>query len=363
MSLRAGAQEPDHRRDRRRRRRAQGDGGADAGARPARWSARSSSLPRATWPRTRFRPRSASCPRSTSRDRQAGASPCVTSSSPAAAEASASRSRARCARQAIASSRSRGKRERATGRGDREIDARGTGVAAFRAVRSRRDRRDARLRRGAAQGVRPDLRPRQQRRHSATDGLLATMHDSQIERLIRLNTLSPIMLTKYVVRPMMADGGGRIVNISSIIGFDRLQRPVGLRRDQGLAGRLHALARARGRAARHHRQRRRARLYRHGDDRTGWTTTSAHQIVARAARCAGSPTGRRCRRRRRVPSWRQGAQHHRHRADGRCRQHRVTTLLRPRLSGTPYSHISVRRKIGGGPAVVAAGPPYKSAGL
>jgi len=50
-----------------------------------------------------------------------------------------------------------------------------------------------------------------------TDGALAIMHNSQIERLIRVNTLSPIILTKYVVRHMMADGGGRIVNIASIV--------------------------------------------------------------------------------------------------------------------------------------------------
>ena len=50
-----------------------------------------------------------------------------------------------------------------------------------------------------------------------TEGLLATMHNSEIEALIRLNVLSPIILTKYVVRHMMADGAGRIVNISSII--------------------------------------------------------------------------------------------------------------------------------------------------
>lgn len=50
-------------------------------------------------------------------------------------------------------------------------------------------------------------------------GLLATMQDSQIERVIRLNVLSPITLTKYVVRSMMADGGGRIVNIASVVGF------------------------------------------------------------------------------------------------------------------------------------------------
>jgi 3-oxoacyl-[acyl-carrier protein] reductase len=52
-----------------------------------------------------------------------------------------------------------------------------------------------------------------------SDGALAIMHNSQIERLIRVNTLSPIVLTKYVVRYMMADGGGRIVNVSSILGF------------------------------------------------------------------------------------------------------------------------------------------------
>jgi 3-oxoacyl-[acyl-carrier protein] reductase len=50
-----------------------------------------------------------------------------------------------------------------------------------------------------------------------TEGLLATMHNSDIEALVRLNVLSPIILTKYIVRHMMADGAGRIVNISSII--------------------------------------------------------------------------------------------------------------------------------------------------
>jgi 3-oxoacyl-[acyl-carrier protein] reductase len=52
-----------------------------------------------------------------------------------------------------------------------------------------------------------------------TDGVLAIMYNSQIEDLVRVNTLSPIVLTKYVVRSMMSEGGGRIVNIASIIGF------------------------------------------------------------------------------------------------------------------------------------------------
>lgn len=52
-----------------------------------------------------------------------------------------------------------------------------------------------------------------------TDGLLSNMHNSDIEKLVRLNTISPITLTKYAVRGMMTAGEGRVVNISSIIGF------------------------------------------------------------------------------------------------------------------------------------------------
>ena len=50
-----------------------------------------------------------------------------------------------------------------------------------------------------------------------TAGVLGTMRDQDIERLIRLNTVSPIVLTKYVVRSMMSERSGRIVNISSIV--------------------------------------------------------------------------------------------------------------------------------------------------
>ena len=50
-----------------------------------------------------------------------------------------------------------------------------------------------------------------------TEGLLATQHNSEIEALVRLNVTSPIILTKYVARHMMADGEGRIINMSSII--------------------------------------------------------------------------------------------------------------------------------------------------
>jgi 3-oxoacyl-[acyl-carrier protein] reductase len=51
------------------------------------------------------------------------------------------------------------------------------------------------------------------------DGILALMPTSQIEQLVRINLLSPIVLSKYVVRFMMADGGGRIVNLASVTAF------------------------------------------------------------------------------------------------------------------------------------------------
>lgn len=51
------------------------------------------------------------------------------------------------------------------------------------------------------------------------DGVLALMHNSKIEQMVRVNTLAPIVLTKYVVRSMMADSGGRIVNVASITAF------------------------------------------------------------------------------------------------------------------------------------------------
>ena len=50
------------------------------------------------------------------------------------------------------------------------------------------------------------------------DGILATMHHTDIEKLVRTNLIGPITLTKYVLRSMISHGEGRIVNISSIIG-------------------------------------------------------------------------------------------------------------------------------------------------
>ena len=52
-----------------------------------------------------------------------------------------------------------------------------------------------------------------------TSGMLSTMHNSQIEMLCRMNIVSPAVLTKYVVRSMMTQRRGSVVNIASVIAF------------------------------------------------------------------------------------------------------------------------------------------------
>lgn len=49
------------------------------------------------------------------------------------------------------------------------------------------------------------------------DGILPTMHNSDIEKLISVNITSPIVLTKYVSRAMLSSKQGRIINISSVV--------------------------------------------------------------------------------------------------------------------------------------------------
>lgn len=52
----------------------------------------------------------------------------------------------------------------------------------------------------------------------AHDGVLATMHDSQIAEVLLVNVTGTIILTKYALRSMLVRGTGRVVNIASIIG-------------------------------------------------------------------------------------------------------------------------------------------------
>jgi 3-oxoacyl-[acyl-carrier protein] reductase len=50
------------------------------------------------------------------------------------------------------------------------------------------------------------------------DGILATMHETDISKVLRVNVEAPILLTKYLLRPMLINRRGRVVNITSIIG-------------------------------------------------------------------------------------------------------------------------------------------------
>jgi 3-oxoacyl-[acyl-carrier protein] reductase len=50
-----------------------------------------------------------------------------------------------------------------------------------------------------------------------TPGMLTLMPEQQIEALVTLNILSPVILTKHVLRSMMLERAGRIINMSSIV--------------------------------------------------------------------------------------------------------------------------------------------------
>jgi 3-oxoacyl-[acyl-carrier protein] reductase len=50
-----------------------------------------------------------------------------------------------------------------------------------------------------------------------TAGLLSMTHNDAIVRTVQLNTVSPIILTKYVLRSMMNERAGRIVNVASVV--------------------------------------------------------------------------------------------------------------------------------------------------
>jgi 3-oxoacyl-[acyl-carrier protein] reductase len=92
----------------------------------------------------------------------------------------------------------------------------GAGAIVFRAA----DLADTGAIAGLVRGLRKELGPVWGLVNNAglgTSGVLGVMRDQDIESLIKLNTLSPILLTKYVVRSMMADHQGRIVNISSVV--------------------------------------------------------------------------------------------------------------------------------------------------
>ncbi|MBU6448383.1 MAG: SDR family oxidoreductase [Rhodospirillales bacterium] len=56
-----------------------------------------------------------------------------------------------------------------------------------------------------------------------TSGLLCNMPETEIECLTQLNIVSPLVLTKHLLRSMLVARSGRIVNISSIVAITGYQ--------------------------------------------------------------------------------------------------------------------------------------------
>ena len=82
-----------------------------------------------------------------------------------------------------------------------------------------------------------------------TDGVLATMHEKDIGQVLQVNLEAPIVLSKYLSRPMLLNGAGRIINVSSIMadtGFSGLS--VYGATKAGLIGFTKALSRELGKA-------------------------------------------------------------------------------------------------------------------
>ncbi len=155
----------------------------------------------------------------------------------------------------------------------------------------------------------------------AFDGTLALMPDAQIAQQLRVNTLAPMILTKYVVRAMLASGGGRIVNIASIMGFTGYSGLAAYGATKAsLIGFTRSLAREVGRMG-----------VNVNAVAPGFVRTEMTQgLKGRAARADRAPQraapparGRGRRAGGRVSARRRGQEHHRDRAHGRRRQYRV----------------------------------------
>ena len=136
----------------------------------------------------------------------------------------------------------------------------------LQSVRFERDRRHPGLCQGTARRIRRDLWSRQQCRHRHRGAPRDHAQFARSRRLLRLNVLSPVILTKYVVRHMMADGAGRIINMSSIIASTGYNGLSVYGATKAAATGFTRVVGARGRQTRHHRERDRARFYRYRID-------------------------------------------------------------------------------------------------
>ncbi len=166
-------------------------------------------------------------------------------------------------------------------------------------------------------------------RRSAPAGSLPRMRDDDIERLVRVNTLSPLILTKHVVRSMLAAGtGGRIITIASVAAFTGFKGLAAYSATKAsLVGLTRSLAREIGAAAIT------VNAVAPGFMETDMTRSLTDAQRARTCPAQSSRTSRRRRRRSsrgRIPSRRESQDDHRHGDDDRWRQLRLKFRAGPR---------------------------------
>ena len=196
--------------------------------------------------------------------------------------------------------------QRGARRGERDLPASGRGAIAFEAVRSRATSTRFPLscaisRRGVGRSTGSSTTPA-----SAPMACSPTTRDADIETLIRAQHALADHHDQ-ICRARHDGGRPRPHRQHRLdLALDRLQRALGLCRYQSLAGRLHALARARGRQGRRHGQRDRAGLHRNRhDEHARRSRAGAHRSPA--ARCGAWRNPRMSRRWRPFFSARAGA--------------------------------------------------------
>ncbi len=127
----------------------------------------------------------------------------------------------------------------------------------------------------------------------AIDGLLLRLKDEDLEKLWATNVRGALACARASSRTMMRGRWGRIDLHVERRGRDGQRRPDGLRGDQGWAPGRGALHRPRVRIAKHHSQRHRSRIHRHGHDERDERRAEGAAREGGAARTHGRSQGHR----------------------------------------------------------------------
>jgi NADP-dependent 3-hydroxy acid dehydrogenase YdfG len=125
------------------------------------------------------------------------------------------------------------------------------------------------------------------------DNLILRMSRDAWDRVLSTNLTGVFLLTQAIVKSMVRKRYGRIVNVTSVVGLMGNAGQANYAASKaGLIGLTKSVARAR--IAKHHLQRRGARLHRHGDDRTDDGGGEGEAVGRDSPRAVGGRRGRGC---------------------------------------------------------------------